>query len=841
MGTRENAEELNNRDRNPVVSVVMGTYEPDLSELSAAVRSIRMQTLSSWELLICDDGSTEETYRNIKKLAACDPRIRVSRNSKNRGLAYALNRCILHAGGEFIARMDADDISRPERFMKQVKFLRENPEYMWVSGAADLFEGKRVWGSAYRPEMPDARSFLHSSPYIHPAVMFRREVFFSSACPEEPSAERLKCSGMPAGSLPAGRTKCSGMPESSSPAERSKFSGISESSGKHARTNSPKRLYHVSPLTAHAEDYELFMRMHSEGLRGYNLQEPLLLYREKERTLSRSFRRCFFEMLIRIQGFARLGILSPKTVFYVVKPVFVGIASLFPGIAQRIRTGGIGWDRKNPSGGPGADSTHVMSGERVLQEIFAPLMTAFTVWVLREAEARGIKRLYFLSRDGYLPYRTAIRLVKSCKLDIECRYLYCSRYSLRVPMYSENVDEALSHVTRGGIDVTFRKILMRSGFRAEDIPKMQAAFPDLALDEVIPYSGLKKVSARLAGSSAYKDLLKERSEEAWEPLCAYFRQEGLLEGIGACDRSKEKSDRVSARYGSLGKSERAGTCDENAEKIGIVDSGWTGTTQKSIAEIRRRCGINDPAEGFYFGLFEIPKGSDPERYHSFYFGPKTKLFNKVFFSNSLFEALVRADHGTVSGYRKVKTFGKDGEVRYSMEPILEPCRMNGIAEKLDQYICKYINEITDREHPGARKIPAEFDGILTPELTGRLKKFMWNPDPDEAEYFGSLPFSDDLLDETEREVAPVFPGRYLKENHFVNRLLTSLGIRKGTVHESAWFEATCVRSAERTGSSDHARSNGWTGFFARSASIGHRISFSVYKAVSYLRKGLFVR
>ena len=573
------------------------------------------------------------------------------------------------------------------------------------------------------------------------------------------------------------------------------------------------------------------MRLHSEGLRGYNLQEPLLLYREKERTLSRSFRRCFFEMLIRIQGFVRLGILSPKTFFYVVKPVFVGIASLFPGIAQRIRTGGIGWDRKNPPGGPGADSTNVMSGERVLQEIFAPLMTAFTVWVLREAEARGIKRLYFLSRDGYLPYRTAIRLVKSCKLDIECRYLYCSRYSLRVPMYSENVDEALSHVTRGGIDVTFRKILMRSGFRAEDIPKMQAAFPDLALDEVIPYSGLRKVRARLAGSSVYKDLLKERSEEAWEPLYTYFRQEGLLEGIGACDRSKEKSDRVSARYGSLGKSERAGTCDENTEKIGIVDSGWTGTTQKSIAEIRRRCGIYDPVEGFYFGLFEIPKGSDPERYHSFYFGPKTKLFNKVFFSNSLFEALVRADHGTVSGYRKVKTSGKDGEVRYSMEPILEPCRMNGIAEKLDQYIRKYMNEITDREHPGARKIPAEFDGILKPELTGRLKKFMWNPDPDEAEYFGSLPFSDDLLDETEREVAPVFPGRYLKENHFVNRLLTSLGIRKGTVHESAWFEATCVRSAERTGSSDHAQS----------ASIWHRISFSFYKAVSYLRKGLFVR
>ena len=115
MGAREDIEEKKNTDRVPLVSVIMGTYEPDLSELAAAVRSIRMQTLASWELLICDDGSLEETYRGIRKIAASDRRIRIARNGRNRGLAYALNRCIRNAGGEFIARMDADDISRPER------------------------------------------------------------------------------------------------------------------------------------------------------------------------------------------------------------------------------------------------------------------------------------------------------------------------------------------------------------------------------------------------------------------------------------------------------------------------------------------------------------------------------------------------------------------------------------------------------------------------------------------------------------------------------------------------------------------------------------------------------
>ena len=823
MEEREKPAEKMNTVRAPLVSVIMGTYEPDLPALYAAVRSIRNQTLPSWELLICDDGSTEDICQSIRKLAAEDPRIRFARNRKNMGLAHALNHCILHAGGEFIARMDADDISRPERLERQVEFLRENPDIMWVSCVADLFEGTRVWGRADRPERPDARSFLHSSPYIHPAVMYRREVFFPDK--ESSMLPGFRMQGN-SGALTSGYTKRCGR------------SGRSEMQSRKAG----ERLYHVSPLTARCEDYELFMRLHSEGLRGYNLQDALFFYRESEKRMHRSFRSCLCEMLIRIQGFSRLGILTPAAVPYVLKPVFAGIASFFPGIAQRMRTGGRSWDRRKTDGessrdrrkpdgessqgrrkpdgessrdlresdeGQKSGNVPTSCSEEILADLFAPMILSFTAWVLREAEERGIRRLYFLSRDGYLPFRTAKRLVKRYGIGIECRYLYCSRYSLRVPMYSENVSEALSHVTRGGIDVTFRKILKRSGFRTEDMEKMQAEFPDIAPDEVIPYSALAGIRERLAESRVYTELLVKRSAEAWEPLREYFSQEGLLEQTG-----------------------------DGSPSVGIVDSGWTGTTQKSIDQIRKRCGIDTPVEGFYYGLFEIPKGADPEQYHCWSFGPKAGLINKVFFSNSLFEAIVRADEGTVCGYKRGEQPGRN------MEPVTAPFRRNGIADRLFKYIERYLDrtaagEVTippeffpqsDSGHGGptgdqmSGKIPEVCERLLTQKRKLRFMKFMWDPDPEAAEYFGSLPFSDDLLDETEREAAPVFPEEYLKENHFVNRLLTSLGIRKGTVHESAWFEGTCVRSAAGGG------------FLSKAASVRHRMSFSFYKAVSYLRK-----
>lgn len=262
----------------PQISVIMGTYNPCLKELNRAVCSILSQTFTSWELLICDDGSSSEVFAKIKDLEKLDDRIKCIRCDKNSGLSAALNKCIDNSAGMYLARMDDDDISLPDRLTKQYEFLEQNDIYDWVGCEADLFDDDCIWGRASRPEKPDCKSFLHSSPFIHPSVMFRRRVLDNNT------------------------------------------------------------RYNVSKITSRCEDYELFMRLYSKGLIGYNLKEVLLQYKEDGKLLKRSMKYCFYEMLIRIQGYKRLGLLHLLHIPYVFKPIAVGLIAQFPGFAQKIRT-----------------------------------------------------------------------------------------------------------------------------------------------------------------------------------------------------------------------------------------------------------------------------------------------------------------------------------------------------------------------------------------------------------------------------------------------------------------------------------------------------------------------
>ena len=111
-------------------------------------------------------------------------------------------------------------------------------------------------------------------------------------------------------------------------------------------------------------------------------------------------------------------------------------------------------DLSRPAGDPAAV---------VFRYVLAPALGAFTRWLLEETEQAGIRRLYFLARDGYLMYRCARIYAERFQLPIECRYLCCSRYSLRLPMYHRDMKAALDYICRGGIEVTLDKILDRSG------------------------------------------------------------------------------------------------------------------------------------------------------------------------------------------------------------------------------------------------------------------------------------------------------------------------------------------------------------------------------------------
>ena len=157
----------------PRVSVVMAVHDGE-RWLRAAIDSVLAQTFEDLELIVVDDGSTDGSAAIVRGVE--DGRIRLIANDRNLGLAASLNRGVAAARGEFIARLDADDLAMPERLARQVAFLDGNPDVgmtgsWYVELATDGRENER--------ELPvehwDLRWHLCLySPFAHSAVMWRR-------------------------------------------------------------------------------------------------------------------------------------------------------------------------------------------------------------------------------------------------------------------------------------------------------------------------------------------------------------------------------------------------------------------------------------------------------------------------------------------------------------------------------------------------------------------------------------------------------------------------------------------------------------------------------------------
>ena len=116
----------------PKVSVIMSVYNGS-RYLQESIDSILNQTLTNFEFIIIDDGSSDNTWEILTEYGNCDRRIKLYKNEENLGLTKSLNKGLKLAQGEYIARQDADDISLPERFEKQVSFLNEQPKVILVS------------------------------------------------------------------------------------------------------------------------------------------------------------------------------------------------------------------------------------------------------------------------------------------------------------------------------------------------------------------------------------------------------------------------------------------------------------------------------------------------------------------------------------------------------------------------------------------------------------------------------------------------------------------------------------------------------------------------------------
>ena len=124
------------------ISVIMPVYNVNGEWLREAIDSILSQTYTNFELIIIDDGSTNDTPDILAEYVQKDSRIKIVKG-EHKGISNALNKGLDVADGEFIARMDGDDISLPERFEKQINYLRQNPDVGIVGTNLVIFPKER--------------------------------------------------------------------------------------------------------------------------------------------------------------------------------------------------------------------------------------------------------------------------------------------------------------------------------------------------------------------------------------------------------------------------------------------------------------------------------------------------------------------------------------------------------------------------------------------------------------------------------------------------------------------------------------------------------------------------
>jgi len=158
----------------------MGIYNC-AETLPEAIDSVLTQTFSDWQLILCDDGSKDNTYGIAKEYQGRFPeKILLLQNEQNMGLNHTLNRCLQVASGEYVARMDGDDISLPTRLEKEAAFLDAHPEYAIVSTPMIFFDEHGDWGRSYAIEEPTKRDFIKHSPvHCHAPCMIRREAYLA--------------------------------------------------------------------------------------------------------------------------------------------------------------------------------------------------------------------------------------------------------------------------------------------------------------------------------------------------------------------------------------------------------------------------------------------------------------------------------------------------------------------------------------------------------------------------------------------------------------------------------------------------------------------------------------
>lgn len=249
----------------PLISVIMGIYNC-ADTLAESLDSLLAQTYQNFEIVMCNDGSTDNTFEVAQQYKDKYPdKIVLIENEKNMGLNFTLNHCLDNASGEYIARMDGDDLCDPTRFEKELSFLLEHPEYEIVSTPMKYFDENGVFRIGTGGGEPNINRIPLGTPFCHAPCMVKKEAYDAVGG------------------------------------------------------------YSVDEKLLRVEDWHLWIKMYSKGYKGFVLDEPLYMMRDDQKAISR--RKFKYRLNEAYVGRLAVKMLNLPKYYYLLtcRPIIVGM------------------------------------------------------------------------------------------------------------------------------------------------------------------------------------------------------------------------------------------------------------------------------------------------------------------------------------------------------------------------------------------------------------------------------------------------------------------------------------------------------------------------------------
>jgi FMN phosphatase YigB (HAD superfamily) len=350
--------------------------------------------------------------------------------------------------------------------------------------------------------------------------------------------------------------------------------------------------------------------------------------------------------------------------------------------------------------------------ERALRDVAAgvagPTLLSYVMWILDRAKAGGLRRLYFLARDGQMLLKIARLCAPAAGYEGELRYLHASRQSWRLPATEIRDEHSLQWACEDTDFLSPRSFLERMGLSPEELSPMlarhglAAASWDTNLDKR-QRGELRALIADPECRERIASVVRSRREE----LLAYLGQEGVLAGA----------------------------------PFGIVDLGWHGSLQQSLEQLLRPAGVPPPT-GFYFGLSERAAGRRLERAAAFFYDERNRagVLQRDYWVEPMLEVFCAADHGLTLRFER-----RDG----ALAPVLKAPRNERVLAWGLPLVQESILDFVRLALANTR-VPIEPER-LRPAVDALLGEFWNRPTRDEAEAWGSYPYSDDQTESSHRE------------------------------------------------------------------------------------------